>query len=264
MATQVVAGWPKMKDGLRRFFRSSANPGLVDDYTIADALTEAESALSDLVIESGVGWLIKSVEVDDVGSSLGVAYGQNGRFLLVEQDLGLTDFCRIKKLYRKQADTGGLLGLNYLGNDNDAASLADPAWIGGRAGAESWIESGGLNTAGRHEPGIRIINWNTLSVNAPLVVDYWFTPPDVDVDWFTETDASGDLTRRPSLPRQMDYFILNYAKLVIAEQTGDIAKLRALQNRFNGRGGILERVRGQLNTFQSEDSEYVQDVFSRE
>ncbi len=263
MTTQIVIGWPSMYRNIRRFFRVEDNPGLVDDVTIADSLSEAESALSDLVLESGVGWLVKTLLVNDVGLNLGKAFGRNGRFLFLIQDLALTDPVRIKMLYREHPNTSDLIPIAYVGTDSDAADVSDPAWYSGRKGGEMWIESGDLNTAGNHELGIRILNWNTTVTNAQLRVDYWFTPPVVDVAWFTETDASGDLKRSPSLPRQMWPFILNNAKLIIAEQTGDLGKIKVLNSRILSPAGVLNRIREQLSNFQSEGSEVVTDVFRR-
>ena len=256
---QIVDGWAEMERDIRAYFRTTKNFGLLTPETIAAALTEGESMVHDIVLESRINWAIKTVEIDDeeIGTSI---FGNTRRFL-IEDDLGILDFARAKDLWRlPESADGDPAQFGYVESESAEDHHAEGRFLSG-TNAERYNETGAVNADGEHQLAIQVFNWRTGgNALGDLRIEYFYTPAAVNPDWFTEADSSGNLLRKPALPRQVWPHIKNYAKFVLCEVTGDIDKHRFLRNRLNGRTGTLNRLREFLSNFQSGAAVYVVDT----
>lgn len=245
-----------MRQQTLRFTRSLRNQGAVNDDLIAYAYTEAQQMVQRLAVEAGVRWAVKSSSIDDVGLSLGTESAPDERLLLVESDLGITDLMKIDRLWR-------------LGDDSETSPLMIPYVPSAGTTAplildsEVWTEAGGNNGDGNFETAIRILNWG-LESSGDLRVDYWFSPPTVTPEFFTELDANGNYTKKPTLPRPVWTDMLNYSHLLILETTDDQSKAMSIWRRFQGPAGIEQRLRNFLGTFQTGSSETAIDRYAEE
>lgn len=251
-----VDGWAWMKQQTLRFTRSLRNQGAVTNDLIAYSYTEAQQMVQRLAVEAGVRWAVKSASIDDVGLALGTETATNERLLLIEDDLGITDMMKIDRLWRLGDDSTTRPALiPYVPSAGSTAPLI--------LDSEVWTEAGGNNAAGNFEIGVRILNWG-LESSGELRVDYWFSPPTVTADFFTEVDSSGNYTKKPTLPRPVWTDMLNYAHLLILETTDDQSKASSIWRRFQGPAGIEQRLRNYFGSFQTGSPETVIDRFSEE
>ncbi len=261
MTTPAVSGYAWMSRNLDKFFRSEANSGVVDDYVKADAITLAERMIHDEILASHVHWCVKSTVIDDVGGSLGADEDYQVRRLLFDTDLGITDLAKVARLWRVDAGAATIpVRIHYIPDDSGSEFIQTTGSLVG-TGAEFWTETGAFNVSSVWEMGILLYNWGLAKEGGHLKVDYWWTPPLVEADWFSEVDASGNFSKAPPFPRAMWPYILEYAKWVVADTTGDIAKSRALARRWSSKGGMQEKVREFLGQFQTSGAEYVRDTF---
>ena len=263
---QTVDGWAFLQQQVRRFTRTVNNDGAVTDDLIAACLTEGQQMVFDLVLESDVEWALKNAVVDDTASSFGTEVSLNRHRYFIETDLGITDLARVRKIWRRDPNNEKkdvpLYNLSRVGDFGHAQDFGLGYVL---SNTESWAQDGDIEpTSGNHEIAIHIFNRYASMTDGHLLVNYWFYPPLVEVSDFYEVDASGNLTNRPVLPRATWPAIMNYAQLVILETVEDQYKNHSLWRRFNGKDGILDRVRQSLARFQTGEPEYGADTFSGE
>lgn len=260
---QTVDGYAWMKRSIEQYFRAKKNPGMIDADVVADGITDAETWMMAEVLESHVDWNTKYTVVDDTTPAKGTEIDYQIRRLFIEEDLGITDFARAERLWRVSPDKSATrLPISYIATGANEYIRGQGSLIA--PDGEFYSEGGAVNALGNWEQAFYIINWNTIFPDSELGIEYHWYPPIVKTDWFTETDASGNLTKGPPFPRALWPHILHYAKWSIAETTGDTAKLIALGHRFKGRNGIQDRVRAFLGQFQTGETEYVEDMTSTE
>lgn len=259
---QIVEGYQRQLKNLRRYFRAEVNSGAVDDQTCADGLWEGTSYIIDLIIESGIYWSQRKQTIDD--TNLGTEIDFQVHELFIKKDLGITDMAKITRLWRVDPNKKLVRGrIPYVIDDRSGHLLRDPGSLVGPAG-EFYSESSDVTSDGNQEQSILLYNKGTALEGGHLHIEYWWSPPPLTVEDLYETDANGNFTKGPSVPEKMWVHILNYAKWVIAEQTGDIDKQEALARRFGGSDGIKNRVREFLGEFQTGDPRYVHDQYGAE
>lgn len=251
-------------DNLRRWSRTVKSDGSVTDEAMADACGEAQSQINAIAIESGVPWVVKNKQVAD--GALGTTIGYQRRRFFIEENLAITDLAKVRSIWRVDSSNSSPgWPIHHFDNEGTEAersqNLLTVSSIGGR---EMWTESGDLNAAGNHEQTILLYNWRANATGYDLAIEYWFNPPLVTVDDFTEIDASGNSAARPALPRASWPALLAYAKLVLLETMGDDYKAMALWRRYNGPAGILEQLRNQFSSFQTGESTFVQPMADEE
>ena len=255
---QKIDGLALMYDDIRRWSRSGTVKGAIKDETVADAMNVAIAAMDDLVIESAVPWAVRNVTVDDIGQSKGTEVEYKTRRLFIETDLGITDMARVRRLWRVHPTNAGvgapIFHLNKVGPEG-----MDIGVTVARMNDERWVEDGDFDANGNADMAILLYNWGNALTSGKLKINYWFTPPLVVVDDFFATDANGDRTKRPALPRKLWVPTMEYAKLVILATTGDDYKSAAIWRRSHGPSGILERVRTVLAAFQVGEPVFVED-----
>jgi hypothetical protein len=255
-------GYRRFQLNCQRYFRASSNVGTVDDDSIADAIWEGERWMHDLIVESGTAWAVKRTVIDD--SALGTQIELGVHELFINSVLGITDLAKVQQLWRVDPNNLMVSGrISYLYSESTQEHVRSPGSLIGPSG-EFYTESGGVNASGRQEASILIYNKGTAMEGGSLRVDYWWVPQVVQTAWFTETDASGNVGRIPDLPEVLWSPILNYAKWVLTEQTGDTDRRNALARRFHGEAGLTKRVRQWLSNFQTEESVHVRDHWSEE
>jgi hypothetical protein len=253
---QRVDGWALIHDSIQRWGRATGGAkGATTDEVIADGCNTAVQAIHDLVLEVGIPWSVRNFVIDDVGQNLGTDVEFKTRRLLIETDLGITDLARVYKLWRVDP-TNVTISRPIHHVDRAGPENVDSGQVLANWNEERWCESGEFE-GGQAEQSIEIYNWGTLMQGGHLKMRYWYTPPLIDKSIFYATDVNGDRTTKPVLPRKTWVAIGEYAKLVILETTGDDYKANALWKRWGGTGGILERLRTVLASFQIGESEYV-------
>jgi Arc/MetJ family transcription regulator len=255
---QKIDGLAWIFENIRRWSRTTVVKGAVDDDTIADACNVALQQIDDLIIESAVPWAIRNVIVDDIGLQKGTYTEFKTRRLFLEQDLGITDCARVRRIWRAD-DVNQNMGTPLRHVDLVGPENSDRGNTLANLGEECWTEDGDFDASGNADSAILIYNWGATSPAQKLKINYWFTPPLLLVDDFFATDTNGDRTKRPPVPRKMWVPLMEYAKLVILETTGDDYKSAALWRRYGGPAGILERVRMLLSAFQVGEEVFVQD-----
>lgn len=246
----------------KRFTRTVKNSGAVDDDLIAWAFTEGQNAIADLVYASDVEWLLKNATIDDTASTFGTQTGYSEYRYFVEEDLGITDLVRVKRIWR--VDPNNVNESQPLQHIDSILSLSQVRDVGALLALtahEGWNMDGDLNTSGVHEIAIKIYNKGNALLNGHLRINYWASPPNVTSDDFYQVDTNGDLTNRPVLPRLVWPAIMNYGHLIILETVEDEYKNHALWRRMNGPSGVIERARNTLARFQTGEPEYGHDTF---
>lgn len=263
MPAQVIDGWALIHDNIRRWSRTVTSVGAATEDAIADACNQALQAIDDLVIESGQAWAIRSQVITDLTSNLGSDVEFRTRRLFIEADLGITDLAKVYKLYRVDPTNAvvskPIFHCDELGSEN----VQTGTWIN-RWGDERWREDGDFNGDGNYDSAVMIYNWGASMPGGSLKVTYWFTPPTITADVFSELDSDGNRTSRPPLPKKLWVPIQEYAKLVLLETTGDQYKTNALWQRWRGTLGIESRVRSILASFQIGESTNIKDSFRDE
>lgn len=261
MADPTYQGYARIERNIKRYFRASANPGTVDEWSIADAVWEGERYLSDLIVESGVHWANKSKVIDDTADSFGTQIGYQMHRYFFEQDLGITDIAKVVGLWRTDPDMGQTdQRISYAYTDAGRSTLRDAGSLAGPSG-EFYTDEMDENAEGHPEQSIILFNKGHSISGGHLRIAYWLAPPPVEVEWFTEVDSAGNIGRKPPFPPVLWTYIMNYAKWVITEQTGDVDRRVALAQRFGGRTGLTNRLRMWLGTFQSSEPIHVEDTF---
>jgi hypothetical protein len=255
---QTVTGYAAFEREIREWSRTGTVQGAVTPETVAYAINKAQQNVHDLCLESGMPWCIRNVVVDDIGDDLGTESEQGVFRLFIETDLGITDLARVRRLWRIPATAGAGRGVRLPHIETVGAASNDLNAFGA-VSEERWTEDGDFNDDGDHEMSIILFNRGTALEGGHLKVNYWFTPADITPDVFYEEDDDGNLTARPPMPRKVWDSIVDYAKLVILETTGDDYKRNALWARLHGPAGVLERLRGNLAAFQTGDASYVDD-----
>lgn len=256
---QKVDGLAWIFDNLRRWSRTTAVKGALEDENLADAVNEAIQQIDDLVIESAIPWATRNATIDDVGQSKGFEIEYKTRRLFLEQDLGITDCARVRRIWRIDAGNQAVgKPIPYI--DRVGPENVDSLRVTTAFNEERWTEDGDIDASGNADMAILMYNWGSGLSIGKLRVNYWFTPPLVTVDDFYETDANGDRTKRPPLPRKMWPHIITYAKLQLLETTGDDYRSAALWRRYHGPAGVLERVKTVLQAFQVGDPVFVDDT----
>lgn len=258
-----VDGWGLIYDGIRRWSRTVKSPGAIEDDSIADACNKGLQIVDNLVIESGQPWAVRSKLIADVTGNLGVDVELKTRRLFIEQDLGITDLCKVNRLWRvdpsNQVMSKPIFHCDQIGPEN----LEHGNWMN-RWGDERWREDGEFNSSGNYDSSILLYNWGTALAGGSLKVTYWFTPATITSSIFTDVDSNGDRLARPPLPRKLWPFIEEYAKLVLLETMGDAYKTSGIWTRWNGRSGLEAQCRMLVGAFQLGEPTNVHDVFADE
>lgn len=256
---QKIDGLAWIFENLRRWSRTNIVKGAIEDENIADAVNEAIQQIDDMVIESAVPWATRNATIADVSNNLGTEVEFKTRRLFIEQDLGITDLARVRRIWRLDPGNATVSKpIPYI--DRIGPENVDSVRVTTAFNEERWTEDGDIDASGNADMAIMIYNWGQGLNIGSLRVNYWFTPPLVAVDDFYATDANGDRTKRPTLPRKMWPHILTYAKLVILETTGDDYRSTAIWRRYSGPAGVLERVKTVLQAFQVGEPVFVDDT----
>jgi hypothetical protein len=258
---QKITGIPWIYENIRRWSRTTTVKGAVDDDTIADAYNVAVGVFDDLVIESNVPWATREATANDLGLNLGTETEFKTRRLFLETDLGITDCARVRRLWRSDS-TKQLLGQPIFYIDMVGPENVDAGRMVSSYNDERWTESGDIDSDGNADMAVLIYNWGNSLNGGHLRINYWFTPELITADDFFAVDKDGDRTKRPPLPRKLWVPIMEYAKLVILETTGDDYKSSAIWRRYAGPSGILERVRTVLASFQSGEAVFIEDTMT--
>jgi hypothetical protein len=254
-----------MLEQTRRFSRTVQNPGAVSDDLVAYAYTEALDVMHDLAMESAIPWSVRNAIIDDIGQDLGTQTEFATHRYFIESDLGITDLARPRRLWR--VDTNNELvsqPMIHVDKLLETKRVQDLGAVISLMGQEGWTEDGDFNTDDLPEQAIIVYNRGLLMANGHLKVNYWFNMPIVTPDDFYEVDSSGNLTKKPPLPRKVWPAILNYAHLIILETVEDQFKGHFLWRRLSGTHGVIERVKGFFQRFEDGDPDYGDDTFGDE